>query len=67
MNDKHVEAVVKLFKERSKKGMAKYGTNLERKDLDLIDWLNHFQEELMDASLYIERLKHDIKVQKRSQ
>lgn len=59
--DKHVKAVVKLFKERSKLGIAKYGTTLERQDLDLIDWLEHLQQELMDATLYVERLKHDVK------
>jgi len=25
--------------------------------LDFLDWLNHLQEELMDATLYVERLK----------
>ena len=45
---------------RSEKGQQKYGTNLDRKDIDLEGWLNHLQEELMDATLYIEKLKKEI-------
>jgi len=37
--------------------MAKYGTTLNRTDLSEVEWLNHLQEELMDATAYIEKLK----------
>jgi hypothetical protein len=33
---------------------------LDRKDLSPLEWLNHLQEELMDATLYIERLKKEL-------
>jgi hypothetical protein len=56
-NDKHVQSVINKFVHRSEVGFAKYGTNLERKDLNLLDWINHLQEELMDATLYCEKLK----------
>ena len=46
-------AVMDKYYERSKRGQAKYGTNLDRKDVDLHGWLNHLQEELMDATLYL--------------
>jgi hypothetical protein len=55
--DKHVKSVVKKFKNRSKVGIKKYGTTLERPDYFFIDWVTHLQEELMDASLYCEVLK----------
>jgi len=55
--DKHVQAVKEKFEERSQTGIRKYNTTLEREDLNLLDWLNHLQEELMDATLYVERLK----------
>lgn len=55
--DRHVQSVINKFAERSKIGLIKYGTTLERKDLSLTDWLNHLQEELMDATLYCEKLK----------
>lgn len=57
--DKHVQSVINKFAHRSEVGFAKYGTTLERKDLNLTEWLNHLQEELMDATLYIEKLKEE--------
>ena len=61
--DKYVEQVIEKYKQRSETGIKKYGTTLERKDLNLLDWLNHLQEELMDASLYVERLKEEPKIE----
>lgn len=55
--DKYVQAVKEKFEERSQTGIRKYNTTLEREDLNFIDWLTHLQEELMDATLYVERLK----------
>ena len=57
--DKYVQRVKDNFEQRSKTGIEKYGTTLERKDVDLLGWLQHLQEELMDATLYIERLKDE--------
>lgn len=58
--DKYVQAVKEKFEQRSQTGIKKYNTTLEREDLDIIDWLNHLQEELMDATLYVEKLKAEI-------
>jgi hypothetical protein len=58
--DQIVEQVKERFDERSETGIAKYGTTLERGDLSLLDWLNHLQEELMDATLYIQKLKNEL-------
>ena len=58
--DSYVQIVKAKFEERSQRGMKKYGTNLEREDLNLQEWLTHLQEELMDATLYVERLKAEI-------
>ena len=55
--DKYVQSVKDKFEERSQTGIKKYNTTLERDDLNFLDWLQHLQEELMDATLYIERLK----------
>jgi hypothetical protein len=60
MGDMHVSNVVAKMQQRSEAGIRKYGTTLERNDLEFIDWLTHLQEELMDASLYIERIKDDV-------
>lgn len=59
MIDKHVESVRQKLLERSQVGINKYGTTLERQDIDLSGWLNNLQEELLDAACYIQRLIHD--------
>ena len=56
--DSIVEAVVQKFLQRSEFGIKKYGVTLDRTDLSLKDWIQHTQEELMDAILYLEKLKH---------
>ncbi len=55
--DKYVQAVKEKFEQRSQTGIRKYNKTLERDDLNLVDWLTHLQEELMDATLYVEKLK----------
>ena len=49
--DRGVERVVTSFQERSAVGQRTYGTTLQ--------WIQHLQEELMDAVLYLERLKDE--------
>jgi hypothetical protein len=55
MKDKIVQQVIDKFNQRSDVGIKKYGTTLEQNNND--DYLTHLQEELMDAILYIEKLK----------
>lgn len=57
--DSIVETVINKFKQRSEAGIKKYNTTLDRNDLSTLEWLTHLQEELMDATLYIERLKKE--------
>jgi len=54
--DSIVQAVLDKYVKRSEVGQKKYGTTLEQNNTD--DFLTHLQEELMDAVLYIEKLKH---------
>jgi hypothetical protein len=58
--DPTVESVVDKFVERSDVGFKKYGTTMRNDPSDLFVWLNHLQEELMDATLYIQRLKEEV-------
>lgn len=44
----------------NKDKIKKYGTTLEGNQLPLIEWMNHLQEELMDATLYVEKLKAEL-------
>ena len=58
--DPVVEGVVDKFVSRSDVGFAKYGKTLRDDNSDLFTWVNHLQEELMDAVLYMQRLKEEI-------
>jgi len=53
--DPIIERVREKFLSRSQAGLKKYGVGLDRKDLSRLDWLNHHQQELMDAAAYVER------------
>ena len=55
--DAIVKAVLMKQIGRSLIGHRKYGVTMDRDDLSVCDWLTHLQEELMDASIYIEKLK----------
>jgi hypothetical protein len=55
--DSIVASIIKQFEERSVKGKEKYGTDLDRTDLSLVDWIEHAKQEHMDAILYLEKLK----------
>lgn len=54
-NDTVVRDVRKDLKRRSKAGIEKYGTTLDRKDLSLKEWLQHAYEECLDQALYLKR------------
>jgi hypothetical protein len=58
--DSIVRTIIAKFQIRSEIGKKKYGTTLDRTDLSVIDWINHAQEEHMDAILYLEKLKQTL-------
>ncbi len=57
VDDSIVTAVMEKFAARSVLGQKKYGVTLDRNDLSFLDWIQHSQEELMDAILYLEKMK----------
>jgi hypothetical protein len=57
LKDKIVKQVIHKYIQRSELGIKKYGTTLEDNNTD--NFLIHLQQELMDASLYIEKLLND--------
>lgn len=57
--DPVVRSVVNKFVGRSDVGFKKYGTTLRDDKSDMFTWLNHLQEELMDAILYLEKAKEE--------
>jgi len=54
MSDQIVLEVIEKYAKRSDVGIAKYGTTLETNNKD--NYLKHLQEELMDATLYLQKL-----------
>jgi len=54
MRDEIVEVVVKKFYTRSDVGIRKYNTTLKENNHD--DFVTHLQEELMDSTLYLQKL-----------
>lgn len=54
MRDQVVEDVIDKYLERSQIGITKYGTTLEKNNTD--NFLEHLQFELMDATLYLQKL-----------
>lgn len=54
MKDEIVDQVIDKYYMRSIVGIKKYNTTLESNNKD--NYLRHLQEELMDATLYIEKL-----------
>lgn len=49
--------IINKIIERQKKGEEKYNTTTDRTDLNLHDWINHAQEEIMDLLIYLEKVK----------
>jgi hypothetical protein len=58
--DSVVTSVIDQFTQRSLVGQKKYGTDLDRKDLTTLDWIEHAKQELMDGILYLEKLKQEL-------
>lgn len=53
------EKVIKKIQHRAETGEKKYGVTMEREDLSFTEWLTHLQEELLDAAIYVEKLKEN--------
>lgn len=50
------DSVCKKILDRAEIGKKKYSVTMEREDLTDLEWLKHFQEELMDACVYAEKI-----------
>ena len=55
--DSVVSSVISMFENRARIGQVKYGQTMDRNDLTELEWINHLQEELMDAIIYCTKLK----------
>jgi len=54
MKDKIVEQLIDKYYTRSAIGIKKYNTALKNNNKD--NYLNHLQDELMDATLYLQKI-----------
>ena len=54
-------SVIMDLKIREERGLATYGTPMDRKDLSKQEWLQHAYEEALDLALYLKKLmeNHD--------
>ena len=50
------DTVCEKIQKRAELGKNKYGVTMERDYLKFLDWLVHLQEELMDATVYLQRI-----------
>ena len=58
--DSVVYRIAHLLKSRSETGIRKYGTTLDRTDLEIKQWIDHAIEECLDQALYLQRIKDSL-------
>ena len=61
--DPVVRRVCQKFVGRSNVGYEKYGVTLEDDPSEMLTWLNHLQEELMDAVVDLQKAKEKYEAQ----
>jgi len=58
--DPIVNTVIEKMTSRSKEGMVKYGCTMARTDISIVKWVDNTIEELLDAAVYLERMRVDV-------
>lgn len=61
---KTIDLVKQDLESRELRGLGKYGTTVDRNDLNELDWLQHAYEEALDLAVY---LKRTIQLKKQSE
>jgi|TARA_R110000803_G_C11709707_1_gene286741 FAD synthase len=62
--DPLVQKVIDRMADRSESGIKKFGNTMDQANKSLEEWILDTQEELMDACLYLEKLKEDLRKRK---
>jgi hypothetical protein len=57
MDSKILSLVIEDMRRRELVGKSKYGTTMDRSDLNTAQWITHLKEELQDAILYLTKLE----------
>jgi hypothetical protein len=55
VTDSIVDSIIDKFVDRATIGKQKYGTDLDRTDLSLEEWLEHSIQEKLDDILYMQK------------
>ena len=58
--DTVVYRIASLLRSRSETGIRKYGTTLDRTDLEVKQWIDHAIEECLDQALYLQKIKDEL-------
>lgn len=67
VTDSIVDSIIDKFVNRATFGKQKYGTDMDRNDLSLEEWLEHSIQEKMDDILYIQKALMVLREAKNSQ
>lgn len=51
-----LQQVIADMRVREERGLSKYGTTMDRKDLTTKEWLQHAYEEALDLAVYLKKL-----------
>ena len=62
--DPLVQKVINRMAARSESGIKKFGNTMDQADKTINEWILDTQEELMDACLYLEKLKEELRKKK---
>jgi hypothetical protein len=58
--DTVVYRIAHLLRSRSETGIRKYGTTMDRTDLEVKQWIDHAIEECLDQALYLQKIKDEL-------
>jgi hypothetical protein len=58
--DTVVYRIASLLRSRSETGIRKYGTTMDRTDLEVKQWIDHAIEESLDHALYLMKIKDEL-------
>jgi hypothetical protein len=58
--DTVVYRIAHLLRSRSETGIRKYGTTLDRTDLEVKQWIDHAIDECLDQALYLQKIKDSL-------
>lgn len=60
-DDSIIYEVAALMRTRAEIGKQTYGTTMDRDDLTTEEWLDHAIEEALDLSIYLTKIKRELK------